>query len=514
MRGEGEGARRAAAALVLLVAGCAGDGVERFDLGEAPDGIAALVTLDAAGAPVDVSPTFGLEAGALSFGARPQVSLPSGASRGVVVVVPRAALAARPEVVVEGLEGAVISPVEGAATLTRVATDDPLQARLRIPVVQVGAQVFGEGGATAALARLVIEVPALTEPCRVPERARLEPFTGQPRPLLQGGLQPSRWRGLAVLDPGRVLVAGTDVALLERGVPYDPTAPGTRVGALELFGAEVRFTGVGLDAPGADGRRRVLASAGTRAEGYLGELDLGPEGLAAVGTATTVATPLWSVGVGADGTVAAVGDNGLVLLGSRDAPVARRADLDNVSPPDDESRRLTFTGDPARPLAVASEGLVHVREAAADAWVPHVLTSDFGSNRFRGLTAQGEEVWAGGIRGAVFRGTTQGDFQILDLPLPPRMLPCATGESRGLDVEILRNVGVIAMDATHVAVTYEECTGILMVRRSDLCTWVVTPPSGEVGVEDGSYSAITLDEGRLVAVDELGGVWTNAPATP
>lgn len=499
--------------LALLVATSCGPEVARLDLSEAPSGLAVLVRLDAAGAPASLSAPFGLDAGALTHGRRPE--LRGDGDTTVVVVARRSWLAeAYPGVDVGALDAAAVELGEPLAGPVRIATDDALRLRVRLALEPDAVWAAGVDGVRAApewVGQLAVELEVDAEPCLDRARSKLTAFADRLDPVAQPGLPPTA--GLRALDwfeDDRAIVAGPALYLVERGRAYDPAAPGRLILPEALLeGDVVGFTDVAVGPRvDAEGRRRVLVSGFADGRGFVYELTVGvQEGLRAVGTSTVVERPLWSVQIDEDGTVVSVGHDGFVLFGSAERAVERRLPLERLAPPPDETIRAVFTGDRAEPVVVASQSRLHGLDPETETWTVYSIPLDIGGNRFRGLGARDGVVWAGGTQNHVYRRTaSRVAFERVELVMPPRLFPCASGPSTPAEPEILRNVHELGITPRDVVLAYSRCTALTLVRRADHCVSVLERVDAPVGLVEGGedYEALEVRGSSILVLDARG----------
>ncbi len=480
------------------------------------------VTEAADGAALRISPVFVVEGGASRSGRPPGFVLEPGEVGAVFVgVAERALRALEPELDAAALGavqvrlGTLSAPDEAEVQGDRAWRALPLPAEVlllelgsersrdRRPEVHLRVPLRRRSCGEGPVERLV---PAGPE-------ARVLPPEGEP---LAGELRTRAIRQIHSLPDGRVVVrTSVHVVLLDaelRPVPSSTAAASpsvVHVAALGDAGASIQGSAA---VEGPEGPEVVLT-------GEVG-------GIGAV----------WRVRITADGLVPV----GRARLEPPDPPVVRAAVEDHTG------RSLVFTdsglvyaravgvsafvlagrlntgrevpralalADPERPhLAVSHDGQAYRGDLTTSRVQTDLLSNGVTSLHFYALAAtpSADEIWIGGWRGLMFRARGGGQpFEPLELRLPASYAACASIPDGQL--RIGRRIDDFAILGPDLYVVIEECTGVLRVRRRDLCTGSIAGANGVERSVDRSIHGLGVHRGRLLAGDRQGRLWAYAP---
>lgn len=321
---------------------------------------------------------------------------------------------------------------------------------------------------------------------------------------------PSRGVSVVRLDRERVLVA-TDraVVVFTRGESYRDEPSVARL--LPTTGNAIALAMV-RDGPGAAvvvGHHGNGSAPGTG--GAIWDVTVGPAGIGAVTTATVVPVQLEAVARGDDGTVVAVGVDGLVLArapGATSFRVAARLGVDLLS--------ITATPDPRAPLLIGSaDGQVLLGDARTGLF-DRVQVID--SARRLDLTsvawtqaADGVELWAGTELG-LFHRPPNGAWRARPLDLPPALHRCAGASNPCGARDFVDRLTSIVVDrrgppeAQRMWVQSMGCSGLAVLDRGSGCVGHVARDEGLVAraIRGATTRGLTLDDGVLTAVTEDG----------
>lgn len=240
--------------------------------------------------------------------------------------------------------------------------------------------------------------------------------------------------------------------------------------------------------------------------GTVWEVSIGAEGLEGAETSTRAAGhELTSVAVDRLGRTIVTGTDGLVFVRDRGSSAFVRAPSLPTHEPRGERADLDHV------IALVGPGAMHAlagvfRIFSGDVTVPNVDFEELAglagqTTRFRSLAeAPDGELWVVSRPSALLRGRVGEGFTRVEPRLPPSYAPCVdqTGEA---PIEWR----AVALDDRHAYVV-TECSALLRIRRSDLCTSVVTRPGGQVTSSDALLH-VTSDDRGVVVSGARGGLW-------
>lgn len=505
---------RASTACVACLAACAAPEPVAVDLTDAGEGVGFLVIADELEG-VRVEGPFGLSEGELTFGTAPRTALDEGAE-GLVVFVPTAAL-----------EGALpaYAPSEGPRLQLRIdpppgpalRPDGRLREPFPLPTGTQAWRVAAGESAPVALAeteigpRLALEFDYDAEHCRPTTQDTLQRWPA-PEGLGFANALTGRLRRVRHVDADRILAtawAGAflirrDEALTDDDAQGPLPRPVLRVRDLWAGEGPRNVVAGAIDPrPSPEGTRRallvVLATDRTGTEARFESRALwatfDDRGWTSTRTATQTPSRLRDAAFAADGALRVVGDGGLVL---RAAPGSDT--LVETRIPDearDENRRVTPTGDPARPWVMGGRNRAHT-ELDDGTYETVMFPSVIDDLHLEGLAADAREVWGGGTAGRIFVGDARG-WGNAELRLPPRFGPCTqqTGVARPA---LSADVDDIALDDEHVVVASDDCALVLHIRRADRCTSAYLPQGYTADSSENVVDAVSIGFGAIVAV--------------
>jgi hypothetical protein len=327
-------------------------------------------------------------------------------------------------------------------------------------------------------------------------------------------------RERAVTITGRlayVLPRGRDPELIEvedggAGTRFDPRRT-YDVGSFLLSDMVVDRT------PGRLPRMLIAAAAGELVSiGYLFELELDGTSMRLVKT-TTVADPLHVVAVDEAGNVAIGAGYGDIYV--------RRAGEDEFEyhsfvPVDPQAevllRRLIWTGDPGFPLAATAIGTINLYDVAAGTWRSQDILTRIvdpgnlvgGGDQYVELVAIAAfhdggvtELWAGGRRGALFRWRSgDSEWELISVQPPPSFDTCSVPSGTYPDTRIYLPIDDMQEAGDRLYFTIRECSAIVEVRRSDLCTALVGTNALPAPRQSRDLQAIDMIDGELLIAGE------------
>ncbi len=375
--------------------------------------------------------------------------------------------------------------------------------------------------ALTALDGVVLRGTLDPQRCERPAEALFQPF-GPERARLPVGATvegESPWTEMAShavsvlrLDRERVLVA-TDRAVIiaERGRGHrdEPT-----VARLLPATAEIIAVGLVRDGPG---RAVVVGHHGNGhlpgTGGAIWDVELSPSGLGAVVTATVVPVQLEAVARADDGTVVAVGIDGLVLTRGPGDAVFRataRLGVDLLS--------VTATPDPRVPFVMGtSDGQVVLGDARTGLFERVQLidsTRRFDVTSVNWIqTPDGVELWAGTEVG-LFQRPPASAWRAFPLDLPAAVERCAGAVDACGARDYVDRLTPLVVDRRNAPgpqrlwIQSMGCTGTTVLDRATGCLGHVAREPGLVvrAMRGAATRALTLDDGVLTAVTELGEV--------
>ena len=548
-RARASGLRALTLGLAAAAAGCASAEVLLpLDLSEAPSGVGFMVVLGPDRAVRAVEGPFGIEDGALSFGARPQVRLPEGGGAIALVVPLDALVAAVPGFTAGDLPSVRLGPTAPAApallTSGRVEQEVPRPDDTRYwrGDAATAARAVGPAEVADDLAALKLTAAYDPESCRPPGTGVLTPYGGVSEPLGELGAPPffGSLRDVVIvddiLDSGRTLhfakallalgFESSGMFLFTRGRPLtraDHAGPPPRAvfSVLDLLGpqpgsADIEAVAIDPTSP-LDARRvAVVATASDRAvdpevvTSALLWMSLTQDGLTLVRTGTVTTGPrLRDVSFAPDGRWMLTADRGVAYFGAPGAevPVPGRY----AEPIAAEARRGTWTPDPERPWVITARSALYTYFETIQRWVAQPVRGQVDENLyFIGLAAADvggrTEVWTGGAGGLLYASRGGGEFEFVSPATPPRLGGCTQqpGEARPLYVQ---DVSDVAIDGERVFLLPDDCTAIMQVRLTDGCSSLLTLEGLEVLAANRVLRGLDLRDGRLVAVGRDGKVW-------
>ena len=531
-----------AAALVLAAAlACGCDDRAVVELAGVSYDYAFAVFLRSDGAPSSVSPVLGAGAG---LERRLELALPPEERRFALLLFddaelrravphfdPGRAVELALEIATPPHRAEVDTELRGAPSRTRHRLPGP--TRVLLGEVQAGLReasgleplTLADSGLAEAL---TLVAPVALAPCDLPGQSPLVTFASEPAPLAALEAQ----RGLRLytqqvlwIDDERALVVGTwMLAVVTRGASVAPSErlilsvedPASR-GYVHISRAHIAPM-----APGAS-RREILfvggwpGTAEHEAYGKVWRAWLGPEGLTFDGALLELPDVfLLGVAMTPDGREAVV-----VGAGGR---AFRRAHPEAEIVEDGRiggglaANRVTHTGDLERPFLAATRGTLHHWDARSRAWSvgtqlasnllggPESLTI-YGLSAHR--SAAGEiEAWAVGTGGMMARlqGITREWAFVRELAYPTAFGPCGSTQGTGGPVELARSLSDVTLDDTHVFIAPSDCSAVLQVRRSDLCTSLIAPEGEAPQFSARGMKAVDVRPGALVALTAGGEV--------
>lgn len=499
--------RTAALVAGLGLAACGPPAPFEIDLSTEGDAVAAVVFLDAEGLPVRTLPAFGLDDGRLAFGTRPQEKLQGEEDRIAWVVVPRTLLDERFPGAWAARETFQLAAGVPPSSPRAEPSPDRLRWRWRMPLLPEVEVRGDELGRARAGLTLLFEQEA--EPCRDPDRGSLVPYADRAAPVEAAGA--GRLRSLAVLDPARVVVGGRGLFVLERGRPF---------GGVSLAPEVLMHPNAEVFALAAD--PRTLGAAETRlyaalyvAEGgpprsALVEVRLDATGLHFVRTATVVQAELRALDVGPRGEVATSADSGVVVLTGPDGQGLFRQDIESAPRLPGRARALAFTTFPEEPLLVTSTSRLHARTPEGGDWRQYLLNRFRATIEIQGLAVDGEEAWIGGSDNALIHRRSLNDFQQIVLTYPPRLGQCSDGSEGMPPLTTSLDIGSIALLDRDPILSYQRCTTLFRVRRSDGCVSSI-PVEGEPELSNFPISSVRTIGELIIVTDQAGRVLVSAP---
>lgn len=516
------GVPRARLGLLALGLLACGPGPERVALDGRDFELGFAVTEAVDGAALRVSPVFVVEAGSSRVGRPPGFVLEPGEVGAVFVGVPERGLRAlEPELDAAAL-GEVqvrLGAVSGPGAVESVGGRDwralPLPAELVL--LELGSERARERRPDVHLrvplrGRLCGEGPAEHLEPAGPEAGVLPP-EGVP---LAGDLRTRGLRKIHGLPDGRVVLqTSAHVVLLDAAltpVPSSTAAATPRVVHLAALGDAGAYIQGSAIAVGPEGPEVVLAGE-LGGVGVVWRVRITADGLVPVGRvrldppAPPVARAALQDG---SGRSLVFTDAGLVYVrgfGASDFALAGRLDTGREVP------RALAIPDPERPhLAVSHDGQVYRGDLTTSMVRTDLLSNGVISLHLYALatTPTADELWLGGWRGLMFRARGAGEpFEPVELRLPASHAACASIPDGQL--RIGARIDHLAVLGPDLFVVIEECTGVLRVRRRDLCTGSI---AGALGVQrslDQHLQALAVHRGRLLVGDVQGRLWAWAP---
>lgn len=513
-------------AAALLPWGCSA--TERLALFlEAEDGVVVVAALNTNGHPVRTSPSRTLREGRWVEGGPPELVLKDDEPEAVVLYLPLAdAEAALPGLITPTTDlrfgiGPIPAPTGGAppspfARWSSRPAPEVTEA-WRILADQEGRRLTAEERGPIAAP---IQIAGWLDPeyCR----SRLGPLL----PYADTDLPLAGWvrkaRRIRVAGPDQVLVADEDQLFVVRrgqafvptGVPPEPTNL-LPVGALEPT-ARAAIVGAAVAPDGAGGWRVWVATGvDTRRDPPLTirqgvhELHLGDQGLTVIATATRSEGPSFrDLALAPDGTLALTrDDDAVVFRDPRDGHFRLTRFAPSTRTLDDTSRRIVALDDPRTPFLATTEGQIHRYRAREDRWdlEVFVLPSSDAPDFLSIATVPGSpgpEAWIGGA--GLYR-SIGGPFTQEEPSPPPRYAACALEDPpRYLD-----SVTGLAVDGEALYAASLRCNAVIGVRRSDNCTFMVTPSEG-VERREGAYD-LAFADGALYFLSTDGRILISRP---
>jgi hypothetical protein len=451
-----------------------------------------VVLLDEEGAVTRVSQPFGVEDGALTFGALPAYDLEPEEREILLLGLPAGAVASA----VADFDPARANEIELTDVIPGVLpfyVNDTSALVIELPQGTRALRGEFEGGlADVDLpGDFVLIVPIAPESCGRFAAGGLVPF-GPSQTIIP-------------LDPGMQSDDFFFIDLLD-----ESTAIGMTPRAFYLVRSDGTFSVIGSDGlPGPDpylfagfaydrGASTVWLAAVARANGLLMEISVSPFELGVVDTATLANARFADVALDPEGRPMIIAEDGGFF---RFEGAGRFTELARVEGfvPDEYMHRLHATGDDQLPYLAASEGRLHVYDADRGSWVsdtiPGIWLNTYPADvafKGNGLTstrnAAGQlELWAAGTGGLLLRRVELEPWAAVDLHYPPRFIGCSSGLLPYPDLVGSQTFDGLIADGEDLFITLRECTAMIQVRPGTNCTAVLS-----IGVSDPAFYDIDL----------------------
>lgn len=505
-----------------------------------------LVPLDANGFATRVSPVYGVNDRKVIFGGTPVLKLEARERSSVAVGLKRAQLAAlhpgfdpsRETEISVALGSPPARPAVRFAGASVVAdsgipSDPALYAEGRALEGSELAELRGRLRIT-----VVLSVPIDPEHCRGRSN-ELSPFgtsvmllppsraiPGEPQ---EEPLKISRWRRAQRLlraDADRlILFTGAMIYVVRRdeGIElprsvegYDPGHPSAAI-PLGLLGTPIAWgRDIAIDRfhTDANGERTVLVGgvSTSRAIATIWELKLSAAGIRFVSTATIAGPELDGVfingiAIDASGTALAVANPSLLLIRPAFASIFTIAPEAIAGEAGVEFQHAISTGLSARPFLLSeNRGRLLLGNAATHDWLIFRRLDRVSQVRYQSLaaSADGRELWAGGLRSGL-RRVGNGDWTLIEAELPPRYR-CANVSGARILFENIDSVSAVAIGPEAAYVVSEGCSAALRLRRSDLCTSMITSSPLPAGSPPVELTSAAYGDGGLVVAGSYGTV--------
>lgn len=498
---------------LLALTACSASEIRTLDLTQAPDGVAVVLLINGDGRAARALPPFGLQQGRVTFGDAPRVFLGRDETRAVWlhldpealrVQYPRLDLTRLAELQIR------IEPPPEQANYGPSSASGSVQATSALPSQAILA--FDEAGRPVDLGglqlELTLEVWLDPQVCAEPGRGRFKAYGSVHQPFadLQGVTE--AWiLAAAPLDENHVVIGGLGIAVVPRGQPFVPSASNwlspqdlLGVGLGELMAHDIAVQ------PGLQWPRRAWVAVQHPQGGALLELELGPQDLRLVRTATVTSKRLLSVDVDEAGRAAVMGDGGLVLIvdGGRVLPISLPFGTETSGP---EKTHVLWTGDALEPLLAGSASAIHGLEPALDAWTATGLPVFAQRGRVRGLVRRGSEVFVASNMNTLFRRLAPTDYEGLQPVLGPGMRPCGRREPESL-VFLRQHIDGLALAEDATFLVYDDCS-IAVRLRADGCASSILAPEGEPAIVNWSHKQVFEHQGRFVVATSRGDLWVS-----
>ena len=516
----------------VVLASCSEREVVRFDLSATGFDYGFLVLLDAGGVPLRVSDGFGVVDGAVSFGSLPAFELEAGEAAAQFVGVASAdlnrAVSAFDPQRAEAITLAVGRPPV-APSIDRGGTIATLAVPATSTVLDV--DLDGGGALAAAADHVTLMQLTLTVPLNPDRCSDNQAFThfGARRDVipLQVGTATLAGRDrdvndLIPLSADQVLVlARRAVAIVSRGDQpgagrYDPVGPSSilTVYDFDQQARQTRAMALEADNDGDGVRRLIVVGDNANGDGAIWDLALSAAGLQMIGTSTIAAATrperLWDITIDHRGRHIVTGEVGTVLV--REPPAVHFAPAPRL-PTDKSTRIVMATGVDARPhLAGVDDGRLFEGDLVSGLWEEHPVGGRAESVHLLAidLTDNAEEVWVAGWKGLLLRRLGRDPWQTIEPAFPVAYEPCTAGGGE-LPKVIGGDLEGVTLDDEHAYVLSENCNAVLRLRRSDLCSSVVTLADAAVGPPEFEGGALVSDFGSLFIGQDQGGLWVLTP---
>ncbi|MCK6551076.1 hypothetical protein L6R52_34895 [Myxococcota bacterium] len=528
-------ARVCAAGLLVALTACTERVVVTFEPPSADERYSLFVAIDASGAPVRTGDVWGVEDGRVVFGGDPRFALEPGEDAVVVSFTADALRAISP-----GFLGARetelrvrVAPPPEAPRLA--VDDDPTLVDAALPdalSVRTGTGRSDDATTRARLvaslrATLTLTLPIDPEHCRPEPPIRFVPYgaTAQlfPSTLAIPGEpsgQPSEWwrkiRSAHVIDEDLVFAATAKVLfLVERGrapsLPptpggFDPAEPAPTVFVDDLGTFEPVATVTAIEPTQRTPGEHVVVVAGFD-EGRLvvWELSVSRRGIVVLGRVPIEGDAfrgvLFDVAVDGAGNTVITG-RGLMLARPAGAAAFRRVLAPDA---DGDLRRIVATSDAARPHFVGEDtGQLFLGDALAERWEIFLRGDRLNDRRYYGLAADDGELWAVGPKGTLFRSLEGVAFAPLEVQLPPSAYACGSAAVEGGLPRLTRTMTDVQLDDDAAYLLLAECSGVLRVRRSDLCATTIAAEGTDIAARETGWGMRTLAAGQLFVYGNLG----------
>lgn len=502
-----------------------------------------FVTLDEAGTPLRTSAVFGARDRRITFGGSPVEKLLEDESSAVLIGMKRSDLLA----IHPGFDAtraplltlAVGSPPTAAAVrlvegATSVAAPLPESAIVFSPR-------FGMSGARiddalpSLRANTVLMIPIDRDRCSTDD-LELEPFAATGQLLPYGVAIPgepsdpddlSGWRDfvrVVHVDRDRVIALSEQVIyLVRRAQPipalpseagFDPRAPSSAIPMLRIGGGVARS--IALDRASGTSERITALLVRSFVQDRILELEISNEGVRFTGTATV--SPEWNESTDANLDVA-IDDRGRSVVVSEFGAILTRTSPGEpftLAPPiagADEFIRVIATGDPARPHLVSEDdGFLFLGDAIAGTWESFRRRDRFHDVRMIGLGASpdGADLWAVGHLGSIFRRAAHEAWAPVTVATPAELEPCASDTNEG-SFAIAKTLPGVAVDDTSTYVMIEQCSGVLRIRRTDLCASALHLSGQSIATVEHDLSTLDLLDGSLIVGGRAGSLYVLEP---
>lgn len=509
---------RATALLALVAAGCGGPIAVPVP---ETDGAVFFVSVSEASAPLRLEGPLILEGGTRRAGRAPAWVMEPEEARLFVIGVPVERVAEEvpgfdPEEA-QALTLATVPPGEiGAERWWRPL---PPAAKTWEVNLKTGAPSPAELPADLSL---VLGVPRDPEHCRPGDWPPLEPYAQVLAPL---DYPPVSVRNSAPavhpLDHRRALLVWHHLALVEREGPFAPRTEGPHP---NVFPA-VRFADPGLlaptfvavaleKAPRDPHARRVWALIdGVRddaTEAWLHELRLEDGALIPVTSFALGGVVADDLDVDAEGKVLVVARGGPVLVLAAGATAVEALPPLPLSEVERFTSRARWTGLDHEPVLVTTASQLLLYSVATRRWLPTAVRVIGENVLFHSLAPSRDgELWAAGSRGTLYRKRGHEPWDLTSFDLPPRGAPCLLTDGTDQAPRLPSFTGLTHL-GDHTFALPRECSALVAIRRSDLCTSMIEGAEGiEPLLRNHGMAHLSSLEDQLIAVSLRGEMYVS-----